>query len=74
MGRKFVIQDDQVITIDATDAVAKLQRNSERRALLNLIIDHGGNMTMREINAAMGFDARSKIAAMVGVGWLKVKS
>lgn len=72
MGRPQRIKDADTITVCTAAARTKLQRSSDRRALLDFIISRGGVATMREINAHFGTDCRSRTGAMISSGWLKV--
>lgn len=50
----------------------KLQANSDRRAIVNMMIERGGVATIAEINAHFGFDLSDRAAALVRAGWLEV--
>lgn len=51
---------------------SRLQKNTDRRAIVDLIIDEGGRMTMRQIDEHFGFSMQNKIAALRRSGWLDI--
>lgn len=71
-GRPRVYTDETVVCIAARGAV-RLQRNSERRAIVELILDHGGCMSMGDVDRHYGFSMRGRIIALIHSGWLKVR-
>jgi hypothetical protein len=73
MGRKYVIKPEAVVMIDSANATAKLQKRSQRRALVDHLIDSGGKSTMQQINDHFGYDCRDKVASLIRVGWLAIE-
>lgn len=51
---------------------SKLQRFSDRRAIINFVIDSGGETTLAEIEEQFGVPMRSQVTALVRLGWLRV--
>ena len=51
---------------------SKLQESSDRRAIVDLIVDNKGVMTMGEIDEHFGFDIRPKVIALMRSNWLEV--
>ena len=72
-GRPVLINDEDIIAIRSVTATSRLQQGSERRAMLNTIIDAGGKITMRELNELRGYECRSKIGQLVNHGWVAVE-
>ena len=50
----------------------KLQRASDRRRVIEVLIELGGVGTIAEINTAMGWDATMRVASLIRSGWLEV--
>jgi hypothetical protein len=71
IGRPAVYTDTTKVSLCATGKV-KLQQGSERRAIINLIVEHAGVMTLGEINDHFGYDIRTTVLALQQAGWLKV--
>lgn len=55
-----------------TQGRARLQTNSARRAIIDVMVDHGGCMTFGELDAFFRFEIRAKVIALVTAGWLEV--
>lgn len=51
---------------------AKLQKASDRRAIIDMILDAGGAATIAAINDHFGYDQTAKVAALVRAGWLEL--
>lgn len=72
MARPIVYSDDTQVSLSGREARTNLQQGSERRAIVNAIIDNRGKMTMAELDAHFGYDVRSRVVALVKNGWLEV--
>lgn len=72
IGRPPVYTDDARVFIAATGET-KLQPGSERRAIVNKLVDNGGSMTLAELDAAFGYVVRDKVIALVRAGWVRVE-
>lgn len=72
MGRRALIKDNAMIIINSHGASCKLQRRSERRAIVDAILDAGGAMPMSNINSIFGYDCRTKVLGLVKTGWLQI--
>lgn len=53
-------------------ARSRLQRDSDRRAVINLIIDNKGEMTIGEINEHFGFDISDRVRSLLRNNWLEL--
>ena len=73
MGRPKLYDDAQRVHVCSREPAHKLQEASERRAIVNLVIDSGGTMTVGEIDAHFGYNTQSKVAALVRNGWLALE-
>lgn len=74
VGRPFTIADQDVVFLAAREAKSKLQESSDRRAIVNRIVDAGGKATVKELNDAFGYDVRATILALIKVRWLQVEA
>ena len=74
MARPDVYVDEAVVAVTGHKARSRLQAGSDRRAIVNRIIDAGGSMTLLELDEHFGYDIRNKVVALVRNGWLEVKS
>ena len=70
-GRPKIHTDKTKVRISATGKT-KLQSQSDRRAIINALVDAGGVMTFGEINEHFGFDISAKVAALIRSGWLEI--
>ncbi len=73
-GRPFLLADQDVVFLAGKEAKSKLQESSDRRAIINRIIDFGGKATIGQLNAAFGYDVRAIVLALVKVHWLAIES
>jgi hypothetical protein len=72
MGRTATYTDATKISVSGHTARSRLQASSERRAIIDKVIDLGGTATVGELEAHFGYDLRGKVAALVRIGWLVV--
>ena len=71
MGRNKALLETDKIAIVAKGK-HKLQSNSDRRAVINLLVENGGVMHVEDINKHFGFDISAVIRALIAAGWLEV--
>lgn len=72
IGRPPVYTDNARVFLSTTGK-ARLQPGSERRAIVNKIVDAGGSMTLAELDEAFGYVVRDKVIALVRAGWVRVE-
>lgn len=72
-GRPSVYEQNTVIVLCSGPKKAKLQRNSERRAIVDFVVDNQGRATIEEIETRFGYDIKAKIQALVYSGWLEIE-
>jgi hypothetical protein len=70
--RQALLAVSTVVAISSEDAEHRVQSASDRRAVLNAIIDAGGRCAISKINADLKFDARTVINGLLRRGWLKI--
>jgi len=73
-GRPAVLPDAAVIYITGPNTKTILQSGSDRRALINRIVDLGGRVTVQELNESFGYDVRPLLLALQRQGWLGTSS
>lgn len=73
MARPQIYTDDTVVYITGRKAKTRLQSGSDRRAIVNVILDNGGTMTLGALDEHFGFDIRQKAIALTKSGWLEMK-
>lgn len=71
-GRPQSYGDNDVLVIDTSQASTVLQKNSDRRAVLNAIIDKGGRATITELDLLFTFDTRPIVRQLCRLGYLAV--
>jgi len=72
MGRPQIYTDKTIVTVNSRKARSKLHQGSERRAIINAVLDSGGRCTLADLDAQFGYDVRGKTAALIRSGWLEV--
>lgn len=72
MGRPEIYTDDAQVRVSA-HGTSRLQRGSDRRAIVDALIDRGGKMSLRELDEHFGISMRRKAIALVRVGWLELE-
>lgn len=71
-GRPTSYPDSTRVGVNSSKARSRLQKGSERRAIVDRIIDSGGEMTIGQLCESFGYDLRGKVGALIRVGWLEV--
>ena len=61
-----------MLVLSAHRAQSKLQRASERRAVVEFVLDAGGKASLKQINEHFNFDTRSIVLALNTAGWLDI--
>lgn len=70
IGRPAVMNLDDVVYITGKDARSFLQPTSERKALIDRIIEMGGRAIVKKVNESFGYDTRTSLIALSRNGWL----
>lgn len=70
MGRPQIYTDDTEVGVSGPTARSRLQVSSERRAIIDKVIDLGGTATIGQLEEHFGYDLKGKVAALVRLGWL----
>ena len=70
-GRPLKYTDVTRVCIRST-GLTRLQANSDRRAIVNYLVDRGGCATLGEIDTHFGFSIRDKVVSLVRAEWLEV--
>lgn len=73
MGRPPIYTDNTQVSVSGTTAESRLQPSSERRAIINKVVDFGGTATVKQLEGHFGYDLKGKVAALVRLGWLAVE-
>lgn len=71
VGRPEVYLPETVVCLCATGA-SKLQAESNRRAVIQFLVDVGGKASIADINAHFKFDNTKNVGGLVRTGWLRV--
>lgn len=72
IGRPATYDDFTVVCVSGKETRSKLQRDSERRAIINKVVDAGGRMSIGDLCESFGYDLRGSIKALIRSGWLEV--
>lgn len=72
-GRPPVYGGNDKVYITTTGR-SKLQPGSDRRAIINRLVDNGGCMTLDQIDASFGFTIREKVVALQRAGWVRIEA
>lgn len=74
MARPQTYTDDTRVGLSSPpfESGTRLNKNTERRAIINFIIDEGGTATLKSIDDHFGYDIRRTTSTMVRLGWLKI--
>lgn len=73
VGRPYVLEERDVVFLAGKDAKSKLQTGSDRRAVVNRIVELGGKATIAELNESFGYDIRAIVLALIKIHWLGVE-
>jgi hypothetical protein len=72
LGRPPIYTANSKVYLCATGQT-KLQSGSDRRAIINVLVDNGGSMTLGELDARFGFSVRSRVFALQRSGWVRIE-
>lgn len=72
MGRPKFYQESTIVKL-APDGSSRLQSGSDRRAIVQFVLDQGGKVSIGQINKQFGFDMSSTVKALVHSGWFAVE-
>lgn len=72
VGRPPQYSDAAKVFLNTTGR-SKLQMGGERRAIVNVLVDAGGVMTLKEIDEKFGFIIRTKVFALQRAGWVRIE-
>lgn len=70
VGRPISVTDKAIISVTSSKAKTKLHEGSERRAIVNKIIEAGGSLSLEKLNTEFGYNVRGKVLVLVSLGWL----
>jgi len=73
MGRTPIYKGETRVSVSGPTARSRLQANSERRAIVDKVIDLGGTASITQLEQHFGYSLRGKVAALVRIGWLTVQ-
>ena len=71
MGRPAIYTDETTVCV-SPNGTSKLQTGGQRRALINVMIENGGCMTLAELDAVWGFSVRETAVALIRADWISV--
>lgn len=72
MARPITYTKATKVSVHSAKARSRLQKGSERRALVDKIIELGGKPTIADLETHYGYDMNAKVAALIRAGWLQV--
>lgn len=70
MGRPQEYHDNFKVAVCAVKSRSKLHQGSERRAIVNFVVNNGGKATMQQLDDHFGYYVRDKVGALIRAGWL----
>lgn len=71
-GRPPVYSDTDKVFVSATGKT-RLQTNSDRRAIINVLVENGGTMTLGELDKHFGFSIRETVLVLKRIGWVRIE-
>lgn len=71
VGRPKRVDKDTIVAV-RPNGKSKLQKDSDRRAVVQLMIDNGGWMSVETISRHFGFDISRVVRSLVNSGWLAI--
>lgn len=72
-GRPQTYTDDTKVGLSTPGASRiRMNKDSDRRAIMNVLIDNGGSLTLEQIDEHFGYDIRRTVLALLRAGWLRV--
>jgi hypothetical protein len=74
MARPMMYSNETQVAVTGREARTNLQQNSERRAIINAVIDNRGKMTLGQLDDHFGYDVRSRVISLVKSGWLEIQA
>ena len=76
MGRKKVYTPKTrvYLRVGENGAKSKLQAFSERRAVIDLLLEHKGVITLERLNEELGHDMRVAVESLVNANWVVIEA
>lgn len=74
MPRPSRYRDESKVWVNSRAPESALQEKSERRAIVNFLVDNGGNATLAQIDQHFGFEIRGSVIALARIGWLEIEA
>lgn len=71
VGRPQKLEDGDIVYICTERAVNKLQAESERRAVVQHLVNVGGRCSIGELNAHFEYDVRAVVLSLIRSRWFK---
>jgi hypothetical protein len=68
MGRPKVYADSATLELKPRKDAPRLQRNSERRQIIDFLLERNGTCTLADASEQFG---RQRVLALVRAGWLR---
>ena len=65
--------DENTVVCVRPNGQSTLKKHSDRRAIVDMLIERGGCATMGEIDEHFGYSVRQKVLALTRSGWLGVR-
>ncbi len=70
IGRPPLIRNDEPLEVRPTPEATRLQRKSNRRDVLNVMLEVGAPITIDTLNQHFGKCVRPTVMALVSAGWV----
>lgn len=71
-GRPLKYEDDTIVGIQTSKKSTRLNNDSERRAIVNAILDSSGRITLEDLDKQFGYSIRPRVLALIKAGWIYV--
>ena len=69
MGRPQVYAGDMTVQLKPSENAPRLQRNSQRREIIDFLLERNGSCTLNEASMKFG---RQRVLALVRAQWLQL--
>lgn len=71
-GRPKKLLETSIIVLSAHRAESRLQKASDRRAVVEMLLEVGGKAKKTDIDKHFNFDTRNIVLALASAGWVDI--
>lgn len=72
MGRREIYGPEAKFRLSTSEETTALHPKGDRRAIVQLLVDRGGVLTLEQINRHFGYQMRPRVMKLIVAGWVEL--